>query len=144
MNTTFYTKYSLAVEGEIAHAPPMHVIEHPKGAAATRSRLQQRRRQISLCVRLMLLRPDVDIVAARAEDGVVKRRPRPVVHRRTVAALPFKVSGRVVLVEEAERRERILEVCADVVLVAVHVGQPFVRAVSAVVCIVADDALGIK
>ncbi len=144
MNTTLETKYSLTVEGEIAHAPSMHVIEHPKGAAAGRRRLKQRRRQIRLRVRLVLLRPDVDIVAARAEDGVVERRPRPVVHRRAVAALPFKISGRVVLVEESERRERILEVCADVVLVAVHVGQPFVCAVSAVVSIVADDALGIK
>jgi hypothetical protein len=50
----------------------------------------------------------------------------------------------VVLVEESEGCERILEVCADVVLVAVHVGQPFVRAVPAVVRIVADDALGIR
>jgi hypothetical protein len=128
----------------MAHTPPMHVIEHPKGAAAVRRRLKQRRRQIRLRVRLVLLRPDVDIVAARAEDGVVKRRSRPVVHRRAVAALPFKVSGGVVLVEESEGCERILEVCADVVLVAVHVGQPFVRAVTAVVRIVADDALGIK
>ncbi len=144
MNTTLETKYSLTVEGEIAQTPPMHVIEHPKGAAAGRRRLQQRRRQIRFRVRLVLLRPDVDIVAARAEDSVVKRRPRPVVHRRAVAPLPFKVRGGMVLVEESERRERILEICADVVLVAVHVGQAFVRAVSAVVRIVADDALGIK
>ena len=71
----------LMVEGEIAEPLAMHMVEHPECAAAARRGRQQRCREEGPCTRLMLLRPDIEIVAAGAEDGVIIRWPRPMVGR---------------------------------------------------------------
>jgi hypothetical protein len=63
------------IEREVAETLAVHMVEHPEGAAAGGGGLEQRRGEKRARACLMLLRTDVEIVPARTEDGVVKRRP---------------------------------------------------------------------